>query len=144
MIPQQIIIKGIGDKIAAILQTHFKKTFHERGMCFFIWMSLGYLPKGPIDNMPALMRVMAWHRTGDRLLPEPMFTQHTCITRPQDGGVPNMVDLQRHFNGITQTVTGNILDVILLVLLTKSHYLFTQWLDSKGTVTRHLFTIPMS
>ena len=31
----------------------------------------------PIDNKPALVQVMAWHRTGDKPLPEPMLTQST-------------------------------------------------------------------
>ena len=30
---------------------------------------------GPIDNKLALVQVMAWHRIGDKPLPEPMLTQ---------------------------------------------------------------------
>ena len=30
------------------------------------------VPKGQIDNKPALVQVMAWHRTGDKPLPESM------------------------------------------------------------------------
>ena len=35
------------------------------------------VPKGPTDYKPALVLVMAWHRTGDKPLPEPMMTQFT-------------------------------------------------------------------
>ena len=39
-----------------------------------IQMSLKYVPMSPIDNKPALVQVMAWCRTGDKPLPEPMMT----------------------------------------------------------------------
>ena len=32
---------------------------------------------GPIANKSALIQVMAWHRTGDKPLSEPMMTQFT-------------------------------------------------------------------
>ena len=40
-----------------------------------IIMSLKYVPRGPIDNKPALVQVMAWRRTGDKPLSEPLMTQ---------------------------------------------------------------------
>ena len=39
-----------------------------------IHISLKYDPRSPIDNKPALVQVMAWHRTGDKSLPRPMVT----------------------------------------------------------------------
>ena len=39
--------------------------------------SLKFVAKSPIDKKWALVRVMAWRRTGDKLLPEPMLTQFT-------------------------------------------------------------------
>ena len=36
-----------------------------------------YFLRGPIDNKPALVQVMAWRRTGDKLLPELMLAQFT-------------------------------------------------------------------
>ena len=46
---------------------------------FFIWIhiSLKFVPKGPIDNKSALVQVMAWRRTGDKPLSEPMLNQFT-------------------------------------------------------------------
>ena len=44
------------------------------------------MPKGPINNIPALVQVMAWRRWGDKLLSEPMMASlltRICITRPQ-------------------------------------------------------------
>ena len=46
---------------------------------FFIFtrLSLKFVPKGSIDKKTALVQVMAWRRTGDKPLPEPMLTQFT-------------------------------------------------------------------
>ena len=54
----------------------------------FLWMKMIALrfefhwnvkcvPRSPIDNKPALVRVTAWRRRGDKPLPEPMLTQFT-------------------------------------------------------------------
>ena len=51
-----------------------------------IEISLKFVPKGPIDNIPALVKLMAWRRPGDKPLPEPMMVRlptHICVTRPQ-------------------------------------------------------------
>ena len=42
-----------------------------------IWISLKFVPRGPIDNRLALVQVMAWHRTGEKPIPEPTLTQFT-------------------------------------------------------------------
>ena len=34
-------------------------------------ISLKFVPKGPINNIPALVQIMAWRRSGDKPLPEP-------------------------------------------------------------------------
>ena len=39
----------------------------------------------PIDNMPALVRVMAWRRKGDKSLPELMLTQFTGAYMRHEG-----------------------------------------------------------
>ena len=38
---------------------------------------LKFVSKSPIDNISALVPVMAWRQTGDKPLPEPMLTQFT-------------------------------------------------------------------
>ena len=63
------------DKMAAILADDiFKCIFLNEKFCIVIWISLKFVPKGPIDNKWALVQVMAWHRTGDKPLPGPMMT----------------------------------------------------------------------
>ena len=49
-------------------------------------ISLKFVPKGPINNIPALIRVMTLHRPGDKPLSEPMMArllENICVTRPQ-------------------------------------------------------------
>ena len=40
-------------------------------------ISLKFVPKGPIRNIPALVQVMAWHRPGDKPLSDPMMIKFT-------------------------------------------------------------------
>ena len=54
----------------------------------WIWVkiSLKFVPLGPINNIPALVQIMAWRRPGDKRLSEPMMARlptHICVTRAQ-------------------------------------------------------------
>ena len=40
-----------------------------------IKISLKFVPEGPINNISALVQIMAWRRIGDKPLSEPMMTQ---------------------------------------------------------------------
>ena len=55
----------------------FKGIFLNENDSVPIQISPKFVPKSPIDNKPALVQVMAWRRTGDKPLPEPMMTQFT-------------------------------------------------------------------
>ena len=55
----------------------FKRIFVNEKFWISTWISLRYVPKGPIYNKWALIQVMAWCRTGNNTLPEPMLTQFT-------------------------------------------------------------------
>ena len=51
-----------------------------------IKISLKFVPKVPINNIPALVQIMAWRRPGDKPLSEPMMVvlpTQICVTRPQ-------------------------------------------------------------
>ena len=51
-----------------------------------IKISLKFIPKGPINNIPSLVQIMAWRRPGDKPLSEAMMVNlptHICVTRPQ-------------------------------------------------------------
>ena len=42
-----------------------------------ICISPKFVPKGPVHNKSTLVQVMAWRRTGDKPIPEPMLIQFT-------------------------------------------------------------------
>ena len=51
-----------------------------------IEISLKFVSKSSINNIPALVQIMAWLRPGAKSLPEPMMDNlltHICVTRPQ-------------------------------------------------------------
>ena len=46
----------------------FKRIFLNENVEISIKISLKFVPKGPINNIPALVQVMAWRRPGDKPL----------------------------------------------------------------------------
>ena len=64
----------------------FNHIFLNENILTLIEISLKIVPKGPINNIPALVQIMAWRRTGDKPLSEPMMVRlqtHIWVTRPQ-------------------------------------------------------------
>ena len=64
----------------------FKRIFLNENIWIPIKISLKFVPKGSINNIPALVQIMAWRRPGDKPLSEPMMLNlptHICVTRPQ-------------------------------------------------------------
>ena len=71
------VITHLGrNKVAAIFQTTFINAFFfNENACILIKISLKLVPIGPIENKSALVEAMAWRRTGDKPLSEPMMVQ---------------------------------------------------------------------
>ena len=64
----------------------FKRIFFNENVWISIKISLKFVPKGPINNIPALIQIMAWCCSGDKPLSEPMMVSlptHICVTQPQ-------------------------------------------------------------
>ena len=64
----------------------FKCIFLNENIRISIKIALKFVPKGLINNVPALVPIMAWRRPGDKPLSEPMLVRsltHICVTRPQ-------------------------------------------------------------
>ena len=55
----------------------FKCIFFNENMYFSIKISLKFVPKGSIDNIPALVQILARRWLGDKPLSEPMMAQFT-------------------------------------------------------------------
>ena len=63
-----------------------KWIFLNENVWISIEISLKFVPKCQINNIPALVQIMAWRRPGDKQLSEPMMVSlltHICVTRPQ-------------------------------------------------------------
>ena len=65
---------------------NFKRIFLNENVRILIKISLKFVPEGPINNIPALVQIMAWRRSGDKPLSEPIMVSlrtHICVIRPQ-------------------------------------------------------------
>ena len=64
----------------------FKCTFLNETVWIPIKISPNFVPKGRNNNIPALVQIMAWRRSGDKALSEPVVVRsptHICVARPQ-------------------------------------------------------------
>ena len=64
----------------------FKCIFLNKNVGISIRISMKFVPKCPINNIPALVQILAWHLPGDKPLSEPMMVKswmHICVTLPQ-------------------------------------------------------------
>ena len=64
----------------------FKGIFLNGKVWVLIQISLKFVSRGPINNIPTLVQIMAWCRPNNKPLSEPLmvnFLRHVCVTRPQ-------------------------------------------------------------
>ena len=63
----------------------FKHIFLKQNVRISIKISLNFVSKSPIDNIPALFQIMAWCRPGDKPLSEAIMVslQTHIVARPQ-------------------------------------------------------------
>ena len=64
----------------------FKSIFENANELILPRISLKFVPKVRINNIPALVQIMNRRRLGDKPLSEPMMVSlltHICVTRPQ-------------------------------------------------------------
>ena len=64
----------------------FKCIFLNENVWISLKISLKFVSRAQINNTPAFVQIMAWHRPGDKPLSEPMMISslmHICVTRPQ-------------------------------------------------------------
>ena len=64
----------------------FKCIFLNENVWILIKISLQFVPKGPVNNIPALVQIMAWHQLDDKPLSEPMvvrLSRNICIIQHQ-------------------------------------------------------------
>ena len=64
----------------------FNRIFVNENVRISIKFSHKFVPKRPINNIPALVQIMAWRRPGDKPLTEPVMVSlltRIRVTRPQ-------------------------------------------------------------
>ena len=69
----------------------FKSIFLSENIWIWIKISLKFVPKVPINNIPALFQKMAWRRPGDKPLSEPMmdwWPRSPTVFLPASGSRP--------------------------------------------------------
>ena len=75
------------DKVEAMSQTTYPNAFFlNKNALISLKISLKFVPRVRINNIPALFQIMAWRRPGDKPLSEQMMVSllmHICVTRPQ-------------------------------------------------------------
>ena len=104
------------------------RIFLNENVKISIKISLKFAPKGPINNIPALVQIMAWRRPGDK----PMMvssTTHICVTRPQwvnwlwNGTSINMADIKQNFCNFAWTSLSFNRWACLSEVMTKIHHI---------------------
>ena len=78
----------------------FKCIFLNENVIISIKISLKFVPKRSINNIPTLVQIMAWRRSGDKPLSEPMM----------GGGWGCEVSCGGHHQPRGKTTTGSALD----------------------------------
>ena len=64
----------------------FKFSFLKENVLITIKSSLEFVPKCPINNIPALAQIMIWRRPGHKPFIELMMVRsvtHICVIQPQ-------------------------------------------------------------
>ena len=105
----------------------FKSIFLNENVRISIKISLKFVPKVSINNIPALVQIMAWRRLGDKPLSEPMMVgllTHICVTRPQ---WVNVWSIRNNIFILIQHVWGKLLtsycSSLLSTICSKSYLL---------------------
>ena len=79
-------LTGYGSVMAERLIFFANRESPNENVWISIKISLKFVPEGQINNIPALVRIMAWCWPGDKPLSEPMMLSlltHIYVTRPQ-------------------------------------------------------------
>ena len=64
----------------------FKRIFLNENVWISLKISLKFVPRVRINNIPALVPILAWRRSGDKPLSKPMMVSlltHISVIRPQ-------------------------------------------------------------
>ena len=91
----------------------FKRIFLNENIWIPIKISLKFVPKGQINNIPTLVQIMAWRHPGDKPLSEAMMVSllthiYICVTWPQWVKTNWLVFLERFYCRVKSWHTGSL------------------------------------
>ena len=128
----------------------FKWIFLNENVWMPIKISLKFVPEGPINNISALVQIMAWRLPGDKPLSGAMMVRlptHICVTRPQwvksstFSHFHCLAGLQwRHMSAMAHRITGNTFVKNSLFGLKKSKLRLSGsfWVDTYSIFWGHI------
>ena len=96
----------------------FKSNFLTEDMWIVLDISLKYISKGSINNIPALVQIMAWRPPGDKPLSEPMMVSlptHICVNRSQWVNVYNTLIFPHISYGIQTWGTAAFIGYFIII-----------------------------
>ena len=91
---------------------HFPKHFLEWSYHDLTKISLKFVPKCPINNIPTLVQIMAWRQPGAKPLSEPMLVRlltHVCIIRYQWFNFKTLISATVYQSGTIPNLVAKIL-----------------------------------
>ena len=102
----------------------FNRIFLKENVRISIKISLKFVPKSPIDNIPALFQIMAWRRPGDKPLSEAIMVSlltHIWVVRPQWVNISfckrGPVDITIHRGAMASNIFGKLTQILRSVSL---------------------------
>ena len=106
----------------------FKSILLKENVSIAIKISLKFVPKGPINNIPTLVQIMAWRRPGDKPLSEPMMVslpKHICVTRLG----PNELKTTSHWNIGDNHITYTPRRSVIMQEYARSNRIYRLWIS---------------
>ena len=109
----------------------FKWIFMSENIWISIKISLKFVARGPVKNIPTLVQIMAWHWPGDKPLSESMMVSllmHTCITRPQwvkawyDISHIMMISWHGNIFSVTGPLDSTVLNLLMLLVFWRGNF----------------------
>ena len=96
----------------------FRCIFLNENMLISIKISLKFVPKGQINNIPSLVQIMAWRWPGNKPLSKPRMESlltHICVTQPQWFNTLRQRQNRQHFaDGVFKPISFNNIVLILM------------------------------
>ena len=105
----------------------FERIFLNESIWIPTKISLKFVAKGSINNIPVLVQIMAWRRPGDKPLSGPMMIRlptHICVTRPQWVNVSGPLDFTIYYVMIWSAMLNNVKYPCTMIMKTRAFLTF--------------------